>query len=337
MALKDYLEYDIVVIGAGPAGIAGALYSSQKGKKTLLISNESNKSLSGHDCIESIHPGIVSLFSQLKIDTDISASIKGSYTCIDNGKTKYSLNPYGDELWAGFHVSKRSFIDHLMKCATLQNIEVIPDDTVSNIILENNRLVGIILRSGKAIRSKYIIDATGNKRFLGKRLGFQQRYYSPALFAYTGVSKNVEINIDDSQTAYFLPNQHGWTWVAKLNNNSFYWTKLTTNEFAKKLLIENADTQKSANVRWRSFRPLCIEGGILCGDAACLIDPAAGQGILNAMTSGIKAAQSAVECLNNSHFENIILANYDNFIFNTFEQNIIKLTKYYKMQNIHIL
>jgi flavin-dependent dehydrogenase len=52
----------------------------------------------------------------------------------------------------------------------------------------------------------------------------------------------------------------------------------------------------ASDVQWRIFRPVCKEGLLLAGDAAAIIDPAAGQGIFNAMTSGIMAAHTVRKC-----------------------------------------
>jgi flavin-dependent dehydrogenase len=174
-------------------------------------------------------------------------------------------------------------------------------------------------------------------------MNFYEKSYSPTLVAWTGISFASECNFNESENAYFIPNKDGWTWIAQLENKSFYWTKLSSKKKAdlsvpKELSKFHETTiSKVANMRWRIFRPLCIEGGILCGDAACLIDPAAGQGILNALSSGIKAGQTAVACIQNLQFENIILAEYDSWGLNQFEQKVNQLKEYYKTEGINVM
>jgi flavin-dependent dehydrogenase len=54
---------------------------------------------------------------------------------------------------------------------------------------------------------------------------------------------------------------------------------------------------------------------ILTGDAASLIDPLTGEGIANALLSGVVAAEKAAECLKNNDFSAKILRGYDERIY----------------------
>jgi flavin-dependent dehydrogenase len=342
--LSHDISVDVIVIGDGAAGIAAALSCLQKGLKTLLIgdSNLKQKGNSKQDTIESIHPGVLSILSHLKIDLNFPSAKLGTYSYISNGKVRKSLNPYTEAIWEGFHISKTHFSNHLMIEAQKQNLIVL-NEAVENVIVEEGRIVGVKTKSGIDYFSKYTIDASGSKRTIGKRMNFHEKFYSPTLVAWTGISFTEECDFNESQNAYFIPNKDGWTWIAQLENKSFYWTKLSSKKKADFLgpaeIIKSYKTifSKVANMRWRIFRPLCIEGGILCGDAACLIDPAAGQGIFNALSSGIKAGQTAVACIQNMQFENIILAEYDSLGLIHFEQKINQLKEYYNTEGVNVM
>ena len=62
-------------------------------------------------------------------------------------------------------------------------------------------------------------------------------------------------------------------------------------------------------------RKLSGDNYILTGDAACLIDPLTGEGIANALLSGVVAAEKAAECLEKSDFSAKILRGYDERIY----------------------
>ena len=62
-------------------------------------------------------------------------------------------------------------------------------------------------------------------------------------------------------------------------------------------------------------RKLSGEGYILTGDAASLIDPLTGEGIANALLSGVVAAEKAAECLQKNDFSANILRGYDERIY----------------------
>ena len=57
---------------------------------------------------------------------------------------------------------------------------------------------------------------------------------------------------------------------------------------------------------------------MLAGDAASLIDPATGEGIGNAMISGIKAGQHAIKCFNKNDFSSSFMKQYEDAIHRYF-------------------
>jgi len=89
-------------------------------------------------------------------------------------------------------------------------------------------------------------------------------------------------------------------------------------------------------MRWRLYRPVCKEGVVLCGDAAGILDPAAGQGIFNALWSGMVAAQAVVSCLQQPEMEGFHLARYDNWFIEQYTEKAEKLRLYYEEHGIAI-
>ena len=62
-------------------------------------------------------------------------------------------------------------------------------------------------------------------------------------------------------------------------------------------------------------RKLSGDNYILTGDAASLIDPLTGEGIANALLSGVIAAEKAAECIAKNDFSATILRGYDERIY----------------------
>lgn len=62
-------------------------------------------------------------------------------------------------------------------------------------------------------------------------------------------------------------------------------------------------------------RKLSADNILLCGDAASLIDPFSGEGISNAMYSGMRAAEKALEAIQKKKFSSEFLSSYDDIIY----------------------
>ena len=75
-----------------------------------------------------------------------------------------------------------------------------------------------------------------------------------------------------------------------------------------------------------------MEGLVICGDAGVVIDPAAGQGILGAMYSGIKAAETVAACLHAPSGETAYLESYSAW-FNRETNRKISLLRTYSSKN----
>ena len=165
--LKHEEVFDVVVIGDGTAGIAAALFCLQQGLKTVLVgdSNLKQKEKSKQGTVESIHPGVLTRLFHLKINSDFTSAKLGTYSYICNGVERISLNPYTEEIWQGFHISKVHFSNHLMIEARKQNLSIL-QETIEKVIVKDGRIVGVKTNSGIDIFSKYTIDGSVS-RFTG--------------------------------------------------------------------------------------------------------------------------------------------------------------------------
>lgn len=322
-------KYDVIVIGSGTAGISAAIACLNYGLNVLLISKFSSKSNS-FSTIESIHPGVLKLLKQLNFSNLPSDCILGEYNYISNGNTSKSLNPYTKEIWTGFHISKTTFNNYLIEEANAKNLNF-HEASVSEIIFNNTRAVGVKTDKGDSFIAKYLIDASGNAKLSGKVTALSVTYHSQRFIVLTGRCSSVSDFNAEPNVSYFSNKQNRWTWIGQLNDKSFYWTKMIV-KTKEKISIKEEMKQfqgyvldKSADMRWRIFKPSCQEGLILCGDAACLIDPAGGQGILTSLMHGIKAAYCIKMYFDNPTIENFMLADYNNWLDSKFQHDIKQL------------
>lgn len=337
----------ITIIGSGPSGCTAAIICAQAGLNTTLITKNVQPPNGVIDkikntALESIDPACNKLITEIFGLAAITAAVRAPYDGIQTGNKYVAIDEEGD--WHGYHINRDVLDAQLLNAAAWAGVSIIANESVQELIQENNWVTGVKTFSGKIIPSAYVIDASGHKRLAGKKLKFKEKFFSPPLVSWTGVSTRI-IDKEDFFTkgvAQFIPDKNGWTWLAPELPDRCTWTRL-----AKKGLHDILPPPELsecplegkievANMRWRIFRPLCKEGLLLCGDAAGILDPAAGQGVRNAILSGKAAAQTVIACLHTPEEESVYLAEYDNWFVQQYEEKAELLRRYYSEHGIDI-
>ncbi|WP_407264905.1 tryptophan 7-halogenase [Tenacibaculum maritimum] len=328
------LNCDILIIGGGVSGIISAILASRKGYNITLILG--NKKIE-NDIIESIHPGLLSLLNSLNISLDVSKLSVGTYTSISNGESINRLNQ--DEVWTAHHISKLILIDQLIDNLSKTDTLVVNEKAIR--LLNKDGKPFLIETTNEKITFKYVLDCSGSSRFLTKKMKLCEKKYSSHLVASRGVAYNLKKNFTKEANAFFIPYRNGWLWIARLQNGSYYWTEVLEKQNFKNKIPElfaksiHNKISGSSNVSWRITRPLCSEKFIICGDAGSVIDPASGQGNLQAVLSSIQAIETVDRCLKNPTLESLALTMYNDFKTQEFDKKAKELIDYYKNLNIN--
>ncbi len=328
---------DVIVIGSGPAGCAAASTCLKAGLNVILITQEQelieNKT-NAPESLESIHPGVTSLLAKIGAAGAELKATCAMYSGIQTGSTYTPLGEDQDGIWQGFHIHRQIFNEELLRKTRDQGVIVRLNEHVEDFIQEDQRVIGIKTSSGES-HAKYIIDASGKKAIAGKKLKLKRKFFSAPLICWTGISGDIETYPFDPHVAHFIPGSQGWTWLAPQLPHRCAWTRLSIkgekplfppDELKDYPVIGNI---QMGNMRWRMYYPVCKEGIVLCGDAAGILDPAAGQGILNALWSGIVAADAVVSCVTQPQTEAFHLAYFNDWFVQQFESKVHQLRGYY--------
>jgi flavin-dependent dehydrogenase len=342
--------FDVVVIGSGPAGCAAAISCMQRGLHTLVLTKTKWRREAGmpsaRRASESIHPGILGMLERLQAADSLALSVRARYEGIQVGNQVNPLNPGNPaDPWEGYHIDRHLFDHALLSSALRQGVSLMDGERLSNLEPADGRVAWIVTASGIRVKCRYLVDASGHRRIAGRLLQFREEACSPVLVAWTGVSV-----LDGNQpagpvlpgSARFMPEPDGWSWIAADSGTQCSWTRLARKgriQFPPPAALAHwqATGQVAvSNRQWSVFRPVCSEGVLLCGDAAGVLDPAAGQGILMALVSGIKAAETIALNLSYPQQEAVNLALYDRWFLQQFYSKADALKRYYRELGIGI-
>lgn len=326
---------DVVIIGAGPAGLAASIVCRKAGLRTVLVERNAEPLVVPS---ESLHPGCESLLDKLGVGDDFRRENFPRFLGI---RAFGNLHAFGhDEQgpWLGFHIVRDRFERLLEAHAISLGVRVFRGMTVKGIMHEKGRIAGVRLDE-RTIMANWVVDAGGRRHPAALWLKLEKEKHSSPLIAFRGeVAGSV---VDENNVAQFERHENGWLWTVQTSSNRCTWTLLaprgTKPSLPDKLAASSRTLpQRGLDVTWRAIRPLAKPGCVLVGDAAALVDPAAGQGVLFALHSGCMAAATILKCLVEPQLEPVHLALYDDWAMQQFTHKVRGLREIYESLDLTI-
>ncbi len=363
-------SYDIIIIGAGPAGCSCAHKLSGKGLKIAII----DKDTFPRDkiCGDAISPDVVNQF--YRIDEELGEHFKQFPTKKASDGIRF-FAPNHNFLDINFTKSKHTkSAAYVVKRISFDNFFFNQINNLPDIDVYLNHKVQKIEMSEETVRvetdkkifqGKVIVGADGANSIVRKRLinnKIERDHYSAGLRQYydnvTGFHENNHIELHFYKD--ILP---GYFWIFPLpNNQANIGIGMLSSEMNKRkinLKEKLADIiQNHPNVkhRFKNAKPLESVKGfglpmgsikkpcsgdrfLLLGDAASLIDPFSGEGIGNAMRSGRIAAEHLEKAFELNRFDAKFNKSYDREIYSKmwnefrFSYYLRSLMKYPKVFN----
>jgi halogenation protein CepH len=332
-------QYDVCVVGGGPAGATAAAFIAMRGHRVLLVERESTPI---YKVGESLLPATIhGVCAMLGVTEDLQRQqfvrkLGGTFRWGKN-KEPWTFAFAGSSRFQGptahaYQVERVKFDAILLNNARRKGVEVIEQHRATETIVDQGRVWGLKLvdnsGSEKLVRSKYVIDASGHTSVLARQAGeriYSQFFRNIAVFGY--FENGGRMPAPNSGNIFCAAFDKGWFWYIPLSDTLTSVGAVIGQEYSSLLqqgfeaaylaLIRSCDpimkllsgaspcTDAPYNeIRVRKDFSYCNTkfwkpGLAIIGDAACFVDPVFSSGVHLATYSGLLAARSVNTYLGN--------------------------------------
>ena len=303
-------EYDIIVVGAGPAGSMAARFAAEKGVSVMMLEKDRDVGYPVR-CGEAISKSGVEEF--IKPDPKwITAYIsKFSFNAPDGNE---AILDFGE---AGYVLERRIFDYELAKTASNAGAEILTRAYVNGLLFKDGKVGGVKYEfrgEQKELKAKVVIAADGVESRVGRWAGLKTHIDFRDMECCAQITV-ANINVDANTLYFYLGEEYapgGYFWVFPKGNNtaniglgvsgmvgkkrsalSFLNSFMEKNYPDAPILTSIAGGVPSAITLDKISAP----GIMLAGDAARQVNPLSGGGIASGMIGGSIAGRIAAEAV----------------------------------------
>ncbi|MCW5908577.1 MAG: geranylgeranyl reductase family protein [Chitinophagales bacterium] len=359
------INTNILIIGAGPAGTSAALFLAQHGVSSTIV----DKAVFPRDkiCGDALSGKVVEVLNKLNVDyveeltshkqflgswgvTFVAPNGQSLRIPFKSSKTEIKKAP-------GFIAKRIDFDNWLFEKAkanplieTLEGCEIRKFERITDGITAYST-------NGTQITAKLIIACDGAYSTFAKDIAGLQTEPAHNCFGLRAYYKNVSgLDAQNFIELHFIKDiLPGYFWIFPLPDgyanvgigmraDKMSAQKINLKKSFERLVSEHPSIrQRFENARLQGDvklfglplgskkRKISGNNYLLCGDAAQLIDPFTGEGIGNAMMSGMYAAHQAVLCLAQSNFSENFNQQYNTALYNRLWSELLLS---YRMQQL---
>ncbi len=341
-------DYDVLVIGGGPAGATISALLAKRGRSVVLIEKDQHPRF---HIGESLLPMNMPLFQELGVADEVAkiGMRKNGIDFFDSEKgvsrrtTIYFDEAMDNSFPHAYQVRRSDFDRLLLDNAQRCGVEVRQQKRVTS--LDRLQADGCQARITDAegregtVTARFLVDASGRDTFLSRR--FKQLRRNPdhnaaAIFGHFRDVPRRESRDEGNIGLHWF--EHGWFWVIPLKDGvtsvgAVCWPEylktrgdMPLDDFLQRTiarsptlspLMESAEpvakAQGTGNYSYWSDR-LYGEGYLLVGDSFAFVDPVFSSGVFLAMKSAQSGAEAVDAILGGAPNAAVLLARHERFL-----------------------
>ncbi|MBU1800342.1 MAG: NAD(P)/FAD-dependent oxidoreductase, partial [Bacteroidetes bacterium] len=312
-------EYDVIVVGGGPAGSMAARFAAEQGASVLMMEKDRDIGYPVR-CGEAV--------SKAGIEEFIEPNEVFISTIID----KFGMiSPDGTEVvipleQIGYILERRVFDYELAKQAASYGAEIVTRAYVNGLIIENGKVCGVKYEyKGEQLelRAKVVIAADGVESRIGRWAGIKTHIDFRDMESCTQVTA-ANIDVDPNTLLFYFGKDvapEGYFWIFPKRNKSAniglgvsgaIGKKKSSQAYLNKFMDEH---YPNAPVLTRiaggvpssiTLEKISAPGIILVGDAARQVNPLSGGGIVSGMIGGKIGGTIVGEAIKQNNLNHIL-------------------------------
>ncbi len=329
--------YDVVVVGAGPAGSMAAKTAAENGLDVLMVEKRQEIGVPVR-CAEGVSKAELAEFVEIDKKWIAAEVIGAKIYSPDGSEVILSEEQAGNEV--GYILERKIFDRYLARLAAKAGADVIVKTSAVDLIRKDDIVKVKLRKMGEEweVESKIVIGADGVESRIGKLAGIDTTLKLSEIESCVQYLMN-NIDFDPNYTYFWIGNEiapGGYIWLFPKGENAANVgigvmpakAKRKPKEYLDNFIKQKFEDGKIVEIVAGGvpvkgeIKTAVADNVMLAGDAAHHADPITGGGIINAMKAGKYAGIVAAQAIESKNYSAEFLRRYDMLWKNDFGQKL---------------